>query len=230
MTTREIKVFSTLTRRKIESSATTWGELQTELRSEKVRFDNMKVAIGKSKLMLEHPEAELPTSPFTLYLMPMKTKSGYDVEDIENFSYDELRDIVRDLFLKDSDVAHKHFNTGDHYTNKKKDNLKELVIDWFSNDYEEEEVSSVIPVETNNIQDAVSINYLQHIVEQLEQFHTDKEHIANAVYQSLELLRQVSGDWSTEEEEYKNLVQGMYQEEYEDENEEYYEEDNELGL
>ena len=53
-TTREVRVFSTLIRRKLDSQATTWGELQTELKREKIRFDNMRVAIVKSKLTLSY--------------------------------------------------------------------------------------------------------------------------------------------------------------------------------
>ena len=133
-TTREVRVFSTLIRRKLDSQATTWGELQTELKREKIRFDNMRVAIGKSKLTLEHPGAELPTTPFTLYLMPTKTKSGteWDEESIRTLSYTEMRDLVRDLFLEDDFSAHEHFNDGDHYTNKKKDSLEKSLIEWFN--------------------------------------------------------------------------------------------------
>lgn len=284
---REIKVFSTLTRKKIETDASTWGELQTHLRKEGVRFENMKVAIGKSKLMLEHPHAELPPNPFTLYLMPTKTKSGrYTKDQIEEMSYDEMRDIVRDLFLQDGESADNHFNNEGHYTNKKKDALQRLLIDWFFKDsFKEatgkttdeafEEITNVIenivekarensslvnssaenPDFMDNLEEivgektigsfkqsvsekingnssqefitaTVEVGFLEFIIEQLETFQTDKDHIANVVFQVIQMLKQATEDWSAEENEYRNLVETMYSQE-----EEHYEEnpDDEFG-
>tara|TARA_R110002096_G_scaffold126982_3_gene274379 strand:- start:36386 stop:37120 length:735 start_codon:yes stop_codon:yes gene_type:complete len=231
---REIKIFSTLTRKKLDTDASTWGELQTHLRKEGVRFENMKVAIGKSKLMLEHPQAELPAEPFTLYLMPTKTKSGgYTKEDIEDMSYDELRDAVRNLVMVDGENADNHFNGEIHYTHKKKDALQTLLTDWFFMESSEEEGELVSPSDngslngkisqdfiTATITEPIEKGFLTFVIEQLENFQTDKDHIANVVLQVIQMLKQATDDWSTEEVEYQNLINSMPQEE------EYHEEDS----
>ena len=108
---REIKIFSTLTRKRLNSSATTWSELQAELKNESIKFENMKAAVGKSKISLEYPGAQLPSEPFTLYLMPTKTKSGLDVE---NMSYAQIRAAIRQL-VTTSENAHNHFNDEKNY-------------------------------------------------------------------------------------------------------------------
>ena len=101
---REIKVFSTLTRKRLNSSATTWEELQAELKNESIKFDNMKAAVGKSKVSLEYPGAQLPAEGFTLYLMPTKTKSGLDVEKM---SYSAIRSAIRQL-VTTSEIGRAH--------------------------------------------------------------------------------------------------------------------------
>jgi len=251
-TTREIKVFSTLTRKKIETNASNWGELQTELRRENIRFDNMKVAIGKSKVMLEHPQAELPTNAFTLYLMPTKTKSGNDwnEESIRNLSYDEMRDLVRDLFLEDSETADEHFNAGDHYTYKKKDSLEKCLIEWFSVKTQIAQLAEQAPsnLNGNNSQDftITEVNkskdsfmgkiielrdrgFVESMLEQLESFETENEELTNSISYAVMLLRSSIEDWSKEEAEYQDFLKNIYDEE--EDNNEYYEEDedDELG-
>jgi hypothetical protein len=60
----------------IETNAGTWAELQRELTTAGVRFSGMKAVIGENRNTLESAQAILPTSGFSLFLMPIKTKSG----------------------------------------------------------------------------------------------------------------------------------------------------------
>lgn len=77
--TRTVKVFSTDTNNIVEitTSATTWGQLQEELKSQKnLTTDNMNAKVRESKITLEHKDAQLPTGEFTIFLTPEKVKSG----------------------------------------------------------------------------------------------------------------------------------------------------------
>lgn len=76
---RLVKVFATGNDNIIEitTSATTWGQLQAELRSTKnLDVSNMNAKVRSSKVTLEHKDAELPTGEFTIFVTPAKVKSG----------------------------------------------------------------------------------------------------------------------------------------------------------
>lgn len=74
----------------IETSATTFGALQTDLNSDGIYTDNMRAVIGETKVTLEHPDAALPEGDFKIFLLPIKTKSG-------NVTRKELYEIIKDL-------------------------------------------------------------------------------------------------------------------------------------
>ena len=48
-----------------------------------INFDNMKLVVGETKAELSLDEALLPESNFKIYLMPAKTKSGVDFDEME---------------------------------------------------------------------------------------------------------------------------------------------------
>lgn len=75
---RVIRIFSTNIRKVLNSTAETWADLQNELRNEGVSYSGMKAISSINKTTLEHPDAILPGGDFTLYLTPMRTKSGED--------------------------------------------------------------------------------------------------------------------------------------------------------
>lgn len=77
---KKVTVFSTLGKNAQEftTGATTWGELQSNLKEMSIQYSGMKAVIGENKHTLESDKALLPTEQFTLYLMPVKTKSGAD--------------------------------------------------------------------------------------------------------------------------------------------------------
>jgi len=89
---RVIKIFSTNIRKVINSAAQTWGELQSDLRREGVSYSSMKAISSVDKISFEHPDATLPSGEFTLYLTPMKTKSG-----LADYLKTQLQELVYDL-------------------------------------------------------------------------------------------------------------------------------------
>jgi len=84
-TTKNVTVFSTRDNAMTEipnSSATTWGELQKELKEFQVDFSGMKVIVGETRNTLEADIALVPETDYTLYLYPVKIKAGSERSDL----------------------------------------------------------------------------------------------------------------------------------------------------
>jgi len=64
----------------VNTSARTWGELQSDLSRAGIESNGMKALIKESKLTLDVADAQLPGEDFTLFLFPGKVKSGIDNE------------------------------------------------------------------------------------------------------------------------------------------------------
>ena len=82
--TRKIKIYTTNGMPgTIETNVSTLGELKPLLRQREINYDGMKMLVGETKNELSVDEALLPTEDFKLYLMPAKTKSGVDFDEME---------------------------------------------------------------------------------------------------------------------------------------------------
>lgn len=82
--TRKIKIYTTAgIPGTIETNVSTLGELKPLLRQREINYDDMKMLVGETKNELSIDEATLPTGDFKLYLMPAKTKSGVDLDEME---------------------------------------------------------------------------------------------------------------------------------------------------
>ena len=82
--TRKIKIYTTAGMPgTIETNVSTLGELKPLLRQREINYDGMKMLVGETKNELSVDEALLPTEDFKLYLMPAKTKSGVDFDEME---------------------------------------------------------------------------------------------------------------------------------------------------
>jgi len=80
---RKVTIYNTIGSNQvgIESSANTWGELQSELNLRGVSYSGMKAVVGETQNSLESSAAILPTGAFQLFLMPQKVKSGLPNEE-----------------------------------------------------------------------------------------------------------------------------------------------------
>lgn len=122
---RKVKVYSTATGLKvIESSATTWGELQADLDNNNVSYSGMNVVENVNNSNLTLDEAKLPESDFVLMLTPKKTKSGADLP------YKEVRAKIQQIIAEYGDEAKAHFNVGKNYTMKSTADLNALYNSW----------------------------------------------------------------------------------------------------
>ena len=82
--TRKIKIYTTAgIPGTIETNVSTLGELKPLLRQREIDYDGMKMLVGETKNELSVDEATLPTGDFKLYLMPAKTKSGVELDEME---------------------------------------------------------------------------------------------------------------------------------------------------
>ena len=114
----KVTVFSTKGSQKAvyETESTTWGQLKSEL-SEDYNFDNLQATENITRRDLTVDSAELPTSDFTLFLRPIKTKSGA-------YSYAEAKSIIKnDTALQEA--IKKHY--GKNYTNLSTNILNEAI-------------------------------------------------------------------------------------------------------
>lgn len=82
---RKIITYSTLgeNMKEINSSATTWGELQVDFARAGVSYEGMSAIEGESQVSFESSQARLPEGDFSVFLVPKKVKSGYEGSDDE---------------------------------------------------------------------------------------------------------------------------------------------------
>lgn len=118
---RKVTIYSTAGKRAevLENvNADNWKDLKGVLREMGVSYDGMKAVIGESRVTLESDKATLPETEFSLFLMPVKTKSGAD------------RKALMDAY-KANDAAQKHFKAaGLQITRMKTDDIEKAMANF----------------------------------------------------------------------------------------------------
>jgi len=144
---RTITIYSTRNgMNKVQSSATTWGELTVELDRLGVDYEGMKAVLGATKTTLESRESKLPEGEVKIFLMPVETKSGFEVP-VSEMNYLQLRKSIQNI-IANEEGASEFFNEGRNYTTKGSNDLRELLSSWAENkrepgNAEEESLESV---------------------------------------------------------------------------------------
>ena len=139
---RTITLYTTLGKLiKIETEATTWGELRPLANEEGVDTTQMRAMENKNKTSLEHDDAVLPEGNFTIFFTKINSKAGAEM------SYKELRANIKELV--DTQDAAEHFNEGRNYTNKSKKDLQELYDSYSAQETEEETEQRTAPLEVS---------------------------------------------------------------------------------
>lgn len=120
----KVTIFSTKGSQKAthETQARTWGELKQEL-SNKYDFASLQATENIRRTDLTVDSAILPEQDFTLFLRPIKTKSG------TSYSYKEVRGIISKDIKLQSYIKSVY---GKNYTNLSTETLNEAV-DGFKN-------------------------------------------------------------------------------------------------
>jgi hypothetical protein len=116
----------------IETNASTWEELTNDLSRNQVNFNSqkMKAIIGETKHTLESPNATLPNTNFSLFLMVKKSKAGADVDSM---SYKECRTTIKNIIdsADDTNFAKGFFADGlKNYTQTSTVYMKERLKAW----------------------------------------------------------------------------------------------------
>lgn len=97
MSVRNVKIYTTAgVGGTIETNATTLGELLPILAQREINTSGMKLLIGETKNELSMDDSLLPEGDFKLYLVPAKTKSGVDFDDMEE-NVEDIKDKVESL-------------------------------------------------------------------------------------------------------------------------------------
>lgn len=193
---REIRIFSTKVKKKLQSDVSTWGELKRLLNVNDISYNGMTAALSGSKVSLEHNDAVLPTDNFVLYLMPSKVKSGIN---IDAFSYMDLRVAIQEIIESAGDTAKNFFNASKNYTRKPTEELRQLLKDW----------NKQVPVKSSkNVE-------IESIIKALQEMPHNK-YINDAILS----LESAISSWEDEDElqaEFDNLCGQLCNDEIDDE-------------
>ena len=122
---REIIIYATSgkTDHRIQSAATTLGELKPEIKNAGFNYEGMKMVEGATQHTLESDEATLPQGDFILYMMPKATKSGNVREKVKG-----ILTSTKGTSLEKK--AYEHFNKEQSYTRTKNVELEKLLASW----------------------------------------------------------------------------------------------------
>lgn len=165
----KITIFSTKgsSKRVHETTVTTWGDLKAEL-SEHYDFSNLQATENVNRTDLSAPTAKLPGGDFTLFLRPVRTKSGS-----EDLSFSEAREVIKE----DKDLQEYIKETyGRNYTILPTATLNEAIRNMYDNeteveeeDYDEEDYDIE---EENNLEEESDIlkRDIDSLIEKLENF------------------------------------------------------------
>ena len=94
---RTIKIFTTNgVGGTVDTNARTLADLKPVLMERNISISGMKMLVGETKNELSEDAAILPEGAFKLYLMPNKTKSGVDFEEMEE-NIETLLDKVEEM-------------------------------------------------------------------------------------------------------------------------------------
>lgn len=163
---KKVTVYSSsMGNKSFETSATTFNGLVLAMMENSIRYNSgeMKAVIGQTKVTLEHEDAIIPDGDFTLFLLPIKTKSGSrDRATCYSIIMDFRKDPVR------GEEAQKFFR---NFTTTSNEGLN-LLIDVFSV-MEEEKVEENTASQKDEDFESVLDNLKKRVTE-LEEFLRDE--------------------------------------------------------
>lgn len=177
-----VTVFSTKGKKRqvVESTANTWGELQKELNAQGIETKGFKAICGESQVTFESSAAALPkgltqagevSTDFTLFLTPIKVKSGCDAIDVEAMDYKACKAFIKEEIDSDPE-AKAHFG---NYTILSTAAMRELIEGWLIANSEELEEASAMDI----LDDVIAS--LEVLKSKLEAGEVTEEEVADEV-------------------------------------------------
>lgn len=125
----KVTVFNTSGKKRsqVETTVQTWGELKEVLTGEGVEVSGKKAIIGETQLTLESSKAILPDYDFTLFLSPVKVKSGCEIDPFA-MSYKECKEFIKGEITGDAEVKAFFGN----YTIMSTGQMQKLIFDYLN--------------------------------------------------------------------------------------------------
>jgi hypothetical protein len=123
---RVITIYSTKGGMKeITTTATTWGELKPQV--EKAGYDlrNLAATCGNTRNSLDRDDAILQTGDYTIFLRPVKTKSGATLKADAKRS--DVNAVVKEMTEKHGEDFRTHINSKGNWTRVTTPEIVELV-------------------------------------------------------------------------------------------------------
>ena len=129
----KVTVFSTKGKKRstVETTAQTWGELKEVLSGNGVETSGMRSIIGETQLTLESSKAILPDYDFTLFLSPVKVKSGCEIDPFA-MSYKECKEFIKEEIIGDAETKAFFGN----YTIMSTGQMQKLIFDYLNSNSE----------------------------------------------------------------------------------------------
>jgi hypothetical protein len=124
---RTIRVISSQSDRakSVESDATTWSQLQSDLSSHISDIGNMKAIVRETRVSLESPEAQLPEGNFTVILSMKKIASGTNGNGTR-YSDSQIRELRTKLLNLFEDVLAGNVADNSTLSEDEEDDLDQL--------------------------------------------------------------------------------------------------------
>jgi len=125
----------------LETEATSWGQLKSEVANKIGSINDMK-PIAKwnaGRAVLELDETPLPNEDFTLYLTPKKVKSGVDLPYKECRAF--IKSACNDGTKEQNAAAKAHFG---NYTHMRPAEMNKLIATWQGSESTTTTVTEVI--------------------------------------------------------------------------------------
>lgn len=119
---REVTVYNTTGKgyQIIKTTALSWKELKKSMDEARITYSNMKAVIGENQLTIESDDAQLPAEAFTLFLMPVKVKSGAGLDRKTLFEN------IKSLIAANPSMKNNFIVDGKNMTQLSTDKLNEL--------------------------------------------------------------------------------------------------------
>lgn len=159
-------------RQDFQSTATTWGELKEELLAKGFSLEGVNVTEGNTQLSLVNNDAVLPTNiqkrgqitNDLIIIMTPQTNIKSGMINVPGADYFEVRAEVKRIYNdpETREDAKEHFG---NYTQVKLANLKELLLEWYS-EWEDQE-TEVSSAQYSNREEQ-SINITNEHLEQMQ--------------------------------------------------------------
>lgn len=142
---RNVRVVSTVGEKKatLQTNALTISELRSQLTQSGYSLSNTKIIEGESQVTFEQENARLPLTDFTIFIMPVRTKSG---ADWSKAGYKELREEIKRLKGEISEASFKA--AFGNYTQSSTPELQKLVVAYYKKNTGKSSVATSAPTKT----------------------------------------------------------------------------------